>query len=66
MFTDWYEANHYEDRRGKMHPVSVWTYIQPVNDTHITYQPSSKWSEPDLSNSSWINKDYEVDSEEAI
>ena len=66
IFTDWYEANHYEDRRGKMHPVSVWTYIQPVNDTHITYQPSSKWSEPDLSNSSWINKDYEVNSEEAI
>ena len=66
IFNDWYEANHYEDRRGKMHPVSVWTYIQPVNDTHITYQPSSKWSEPDLNNSSWVNEDYEANSEEAI
>ena len=49
-----------------MHPVSVWTYIQPVNMAHVEYQPSSKWSEPDLSNSNWINKDYEVNSEEAI
>nr|DAL01587.1 MAG TPA: hypothetical protein [Caudoviricetes sp.] len=31
-FTDWFDANHYEDFRGVMHPASYYTTLKPKDE----------------------------------
>lgn len=57
-YNDWFNANHYEDSRGRMHPASYYTEIRPVNPTHIETAPGDKYTTLDV-DSNWYNKDWE-------
>lgn len=57
-FKDWYAANHYEDKRGVMHPISVYTYLAPNDAKYMEYNPSNYWSQVDES-SEWANSDFD-------
>lgn len=34
-YEEWYEANHYEDARGNMRPISIYTYVRPRSSSFI-------------------------------
>lgn len=61
-YTDWFNANHYEDSSGFMRPASYYTKLQPLPKFASRYTevvPSSKYSKVDVT-SEWYNEDYDV------
>lgn len=62
-FNDWYERNHYEDAEGISKPISIWTYIKPVNDKFIVNNvPNMMFSEV-ASSSKFLNDKYDQSGE---
>ena len=60
-YNDWFNKNHYEDGRGKMHPASYYTELKPKQEfleQYTEYAPISKYSNID-SKSDWYNKDWD-------
>lgn len=44
-FKEWYDANHYTDVKGVIHPISIWTQVIPKNKNFIKRVPKSYWME---------------------
>lgn len=60
-YNDWFNKNHYEDGRGKMHPASYYTELKPKDELlekYTEYVPMSKYSTLDQQ-SDWFNKDWD-------
>ena len=53
VYNEWFNANHYEDYRGQMHPASYYTQLKPKNEAkytetvptgkYTTLDPQSEW-----------------------
>lgn len=60
-YNDWFNKNHYEDGRGKMHPASYYTELRPrqeLLDQYTEYAPIGRYSTIDKQ-SDWFNKDWD-------
>ena len=60
-YNDWFNNNHYEDGRGRMHPASYYTELKPKDELlekYTEYAPISRYSTIDRQ-SDWFNKDWD-------
>lgn len=58
-FDEWYERNHYEDAKGVSKPISIWTYLEPIDPKHIvTHVPNMMFSEIEAG-SKFVNNKYD-------
>lgn len=60
-YNDWFNKNHYEDGRGKMHPASYYTELKPKDELlekYTEYAPISRYSTLD-NTSDWYNKNWD-------
>lgn len=60
-YNDWFNKNHYEDGRGKMHPASYYTELKPKDELlekYTEYAPISRYSTLD-NTSNWYNKNWD-------
>lgn len=60
-FTDWFDANHYEDFRGVIHPASYYTTLKPKDEFIDQYSetvPANRYSTLDKS-SQYYNKNWD-------
>lgn len=60
-YNEWFNNNHYEDRKGFMHPASYYTELRPLPQFMKEYTeivPSSKYSKISES-SEWYNKEFD-------
>lgn len=68
-YEKWYDENHYEDSRGYVHPISIWTQLVPrgtngeANPALLERAPTQTWSEIDPS-SDWYNPRFDRSSRE--
>lgn len=62
-FDEWYERNHYEDAKGLVKPLSIWTYLKPAHVKYIQRGiPNAMFSEVDES-SRLYNKNFDLSGE---
>ena len=61
VYNDWFNRNHYEDGKGRMHPASYYTELRPKDEfleQYTEYAPISRYSTID-EKSDWFNKDWD-------
>lgn len=59
-YAEWYEANHYEDARGNMRPISIYTYVKPRSSSFIFRAPNYFYKKVNTQ-SKWINEEFDND-----
>lgn len=59
QFEKWYEENHYEDASGRSKPISIWTYLRPIDNKYLEHGvPNSDFSEVSAQ-SKFLNHNYD-------
>lgn len=58
-YEKWYNANHFEDDRGRIQPNSYYTYIKPKNKAYIKVEPSAMFQEIDQ-DSPFFNNNFDA------
>lgn len=60
-YNSWFNANHYEDGRGQMHPASYYTVLKPIDELLSKYSevvPTGKYTKVDAT-SNWYNSKFD-------
>lgn len=60
VFQKWFEESHYEDKKGNLKPISIYTVLRPKDSKYLKLVPSNYWSTVDET-SEWVNADFQQD-----
>ena len=58
VYNEWFNNNHYEDYRGRMHPASYYTQLIPADGSMPEMVPTGKYTQLDPS-SDWYDDRYD-------